>query len=149
MAMPWLKEQSSSTAGKCEPALAKLRAQGCETIGGVGFCWGTYPLMKLAAAGRIQAAVACHPSLSLGLKFFGESVADQVAAAKCPVVFMPAGNDPDIYRDGTLASPECTFADFPDMQHGFVPRGDTSKPEVERDVRRAIDLATTFLTKHL
>ena len=87
--------------------------------------------------------------------FFEQTVESQCAAAKCPMALLPAGNDDDHYRDGTLKKIiedngyECLEADFPDMQHGWVPRGDISKPEVARDVQKALDTAVAFLTKHL
>jgi hypothetical protein len=37
----------------------------------------------------------------------------------------------------------------PEMQHGWVPRGDLSIPEVERDVKKALDLALAYFKKHL
>jgi len=37
--------------------------------------------------------------------------------------------------------------EFPDMLHGWVNRGDLSDPKVARDVRLAMDLATTFFRK--
>jgi hypothetical protein len=79
----------------------------------------------------------------------------RAAAAGCPMCFMPAGNDDDHYRDGTLKKlieangHECLAVDFPDMKHGWVPRGDVSAPEVARDVQQALDTAVTFFTKHL
>ena len=37
----------------------------------------------------------------------------------------------------------------PEMQHGWVPRGDITQPAVERDVKKALELATAFFTKHV
>ena len=36
-----------------------------------------------------------------------------------------------------------------DQDHGWVPRGDTSIPEVERDVRRARDLYIEFFDRYV
>jgi len=39
--------------------------------------------------------------------------------------------------------------DFPEMNHGWVNRGELSDPKVARDVRLAMDLATAFFRKHV
>lgn len=139
----------------CEPTLAMLAAKGADSVGAIGFCWGAYPVFQLSADDLIKAGVSCHPSLKIGNMFFQQSVESQCAAAKCPMVFCPAGNDDDHYRDGTLKKlieangHECLEADFPDMKHGWVPRGDVSEAEIARDVQKALDTATSFFTKHL
>ncbi len=37
---------------------------------------------------------------------------------------------------------------FPDMVHGWVPRGDLSDPLVERDVAAALDKMRFFFSRH-
>ncbi|KAJ8603473.1 hypothetical protein CTAYLR_005110 [Chrysophaeum taylorii] len=85
------------------PAFEYLAQKGVTKFGAIGFCWGAYGVCKLAAEGKISAGVSCHPSLVIGKMFFDESEASQVEATKCPLAFLPAGNDPDHYKDGTLA----------------------------------------------
>lgn len=153
--MAWLKKVSVDADSQAAPAFAKLKSVGCETIGAVGFCWGAYPVCKLAAASKITAAVCAHPSLKIGNMFFEETVEAQCANVKAHLLFMPASNDDDYYRDGTLTDLikkngfEATTEDFPDMKHGWVPRGDTGDDVVKRDVERAINTATAFFEKHL
>ena len=138
-----------------EPTFALLAEKGVDSVGAIGFCWGAYPVFQLSADGKLKAGVSCHPSLKIGNMFFDQSVESQCAGAACPMALLPAGNDDDHYRDGTLKKiiedkgHECLEVDFPDMSHGWVPRGDISKPEVARDVQKALDTAVAFFTKHL
>ncbi|KAJ1456979.1 dienelactone hydrolase [Pelagophyceae sp. CCMP2097] len=154
-AMAWLKAMSAESVDRIAPAFSKLSAVGAKSVGAIGFCWGAYPTFKLSAAGLIKAGAACHPSLKLGNMFFGETEEAQAAAAMCHMMLMPASNDDDRYRDGTLSKIveangfEARVRDFPDMQHGWVPRGDATLPDVKRDVEVAIREAAAFFQKHL
>ena len=38
---------------------------------------------------------------------------------------------------------------FPDMKHGWTTRGDMSDPKVDRDVKKALNLALSFFTKYM
>lgn len=156
-AVAWLKGLTVWETQKelLEPAFAALEKKGVKKIAAVGFCWGAYGVCKLASEGKIGAGASFHPSLKIGNMFFGESEEDQVKVTKAPLAFYPAGNDPDMYKDGTLANLvnaagfDCETVEFPNQQHGFVARGDTSDPELANDVKKALELCTAFLTKHL
>ena len=43
----------------------------------------------------------------------------------------------------------CAVFAVPEMQHGWVPRGDLSVPAVERDVKAALEQATAYFTRLL
>jgi len=155
-AMAWLKAKSDYTGylkGALKPAFEHLTSQGVTSVGAIGFCWGAYGVTKLSCDGLIHAGVSCHPSLKIGNMFFAEAEADQVKPAKAPLLFLPAGNDPPLYTDGTLvaddASVEVVAQAFPEMKHGWVPRGDAADAAVARDVEAALKAATDFLGKHL
>ena len=91
----------------------------------------------------------------MGKLFLDEDEEDQVKTVKCPQMFLPAGNDPAHYKDGTLKAiveatgNACVCHEFKEMAHGWVPRGDASKPEVARDVAAALDMAAGFFRSHL
>jgi len=156
-AMAWLKTVTAWDAQSklLEPALELLKSKGVTKVGAIGFCWGAYGVVKLSGESKILAGVSCHPSLRIGNMFFEESEETQLETAKCPLAFFPAGNDPEHYKDGTLAKVvektgnEYFVTDFPDMAHGWVPRGDTKDPNVARDVQKCLDLSTTFFKKYL
>ena len=155
--MTWLKQQSNydgylKTA--LQPAFDCLAAKGATGgVGAIGFCWGAYGVVKLACDGSIKAGVSCHPSLKIGQMFFDESEADQVKPAQAPLLFMPAGNDDALYSDGTLQADsgvEVAHRAFPDMAHGWVPRGDAAgDAAVARDVEAALKAATEFFAARL
>ena len=85
----------------------------------------------------------------------GEDEETQCRAVKCPQCLMPAGNDPEHYKDGSLKAiiegtgNACVVQEFPEAAHGWVPRGDATSKEVARDVEAAIALATSFFGEHL
>ena len=71
-------------------------------------------------------------------------------------MFLPAGNDPPETKEGGLArktlgegDSSLKIVEFPDMLHGWTVRGDMSVPEVDRDIRAALDLTIDFVRTHL
>ena len=133
-----------------------LEPKGITSVGAVGFCWGAYVVFKMSAAGMIRAGASCHPSLQIGPYLFEDPIADQAAAAKCPMLLCPAKNDPKEVQEGGVVQTSLTERDiackvraFPDMQHGFVPRGDATVPEIKRDVQLAVEEVGSFLSAHL
>lgn len=155
-AMKWLKGVSDYPGylkEALQPAFEYLVSKGATNgIGAIGFCWGAYPVVKLACDGAIKAGVSCHPSLKIGKMFFDEEEADQVKPSQAPLLFMPAGNDDALYTDGTLKADsgvEVAAVPFPEMKHGWVPRGDASDPAVARDVERALKAATDFFSARM
>jgi len=155
--MAWLKELTTweKQGPLLEPGFDLLKSKGVTKIGAIGFCWGAYGVLKLSAEKKIDVGVTCHPSLRIGQMFFEESEETQCSKAGCPIAFYPAGNDPNHYRDGTLAKIveangfECAAEDFPDMAHGWVPRGDTKDDKVSRDVKKCLESSTAFFDKYL
>ncbi len=66
---------------------------------------------------------------------------------------MPAGSDhanvkPDGLGENVLKE-RLQIVEFPEMRHGWTTRGDLSSAAVERDVKKAIDLAIKHFDKHL
>ena len=39
-----------------------LKKQGCESIGSIGTCWGTYPVIRMSSYPDIKAGISMHPS---------------------------------------------------------------------------------------
>ena len=69
-----------------------------------------------------------------------------------------AGNDPDDVKPGgsfekILRAKDfgrnCVFVAFPDMQHGWVSRGDDRDPVIKRDVEKALHLTFEFFQQNL
>ena len=153
----FLKPATANCAAMHEPLFSYLAGKGATEYGAVGFCWGAYGVVKLSSLGKLKAGVSCHPSLKVGQMFLGESEEDQVKTVKCPQMFLPAANDPDHYKDGTLKAlveatgHACVTHEFKEMKHGWVPRGDASDPKgpVARDVAAALEMAAGFFRSHL
>ncbi len=74
-------------------------------------------------------------------------------AVKCPQMFMPANGDhANTFPDGLgkkVLGDGLEIVPFPDMQHGWSVRGDMKDPKVERDVKKAFNMALTFFGKYL
>lgn len=141
---------------------ADLKGQGVERIALTGFCWGSCPVAyslsepALMAQYGLTCGVMCHPSLSIEQRVFDRNPTDLVDRIQGPVLFMPAGNDQVEYRaHGAWYQslharvPATETLDFPEMMHGWVPRGDASKPEVARDVQRAMEAMLAYINKNM
>jgi len=144
---------------KLEPeldlAIAFLKDKGVTTIGSVGYCWGGWVVAHLATTGKIQAGASCHPSIRVGPMIYDETEEEICSAIQCPIILCPAGNDPPNVKEGgelvqlIAANHACKSVEFPDMQHGWVIRGDTSDAAVARDVTAAVNEVTAFFDEHL
>eukprot|EP01013_Petalomonas_cantuscygni_P037116 TRINITY_DN67888_c0_g1_i1.p1 TRINITY_DN67888_c0_g1~~TRINITY_DN67888_c0_g1_i1.p1 ORF type:complete len:264 (+),score=36.61 TRINITY_DN67888_c0_g1_i1:178-969(+) len=149
----------------CRPILAAclehLAAVGVRDVFLAGFCWGCWVAMRAAAlpAGdlphwdRVRGLVHFHPSIHLERAMGGDD-ADVAARTRVPSLFLTAGNDQENVRPGgalvtaLAARPETAKSrsvDFPDMKHGWVPRGDIADAAVLRDVRKAIEDALAWM----
>ena len=74
-------------------------------------------------------------------------------------MLLQAGNDPDNTKPGGAVhqalgkhpgfGAKCVVEDFPEMKHGWLPRGDLSQPAVARDVAAAMKKVLAFLDQHL
>ena len=74
-------------------------------------------------------------------------------------MLLQAGNDPENTKPGGAVhqalqqhlgfGSKCVVEEFPDMKHGWLPRGDLSQPAVSRDVAAAMKKVLAFLHQHL
>ena len=133
-----------------------MKNKGCTRIGAVGFCWGAYPVFGESARGKIHAGASCHPSLGVGEMLFDDKVTDQAAKVTCPILLCPAGNDPPVVKNGGEVQKiiqdkggSCDIVEFPDMKHGWVPRGDSSDASVARDVQKSLEVTCKFFHEKL
>jgi dienelactone hydrolase len=149
LSLPW----EGSLKPRIASILDHIQSLGDKSIVMTGCCWGGLVLAWAAGDYQdiIKAGVIFHPSLSLEERIFGGNSAKVAEKIKCPILLMPAGNDPPIYRTGgdvleTLKSnnSKSNFIDFPNMQHGWVSRGDVSDPDTKEAVQKALTEAFTF-----
>ena len=88
--------------------------------------------------------------------FFDDPPVEQAKKVTCPILLCPAGNDGADVKDGgevqaaiRAKNLTCKCVEFPEMKHGWVPRGDASDDNVARDVKLAIETCTNFFTETL
>uniref|UniRef100_A0A7S0G3D5 Dienelactone hydrolase domain-containing protein n=1 Tax=Rhodosorus marinus TaxID=101924 RepID=A0A7S0G3D5_9RHOD len=157
--------QSAFRSHLLEGVIPLMREKGVEKAGMMGFCWGAYLVFEASGDSELtsifKAAISCHPSYQLHpLVFNGHSEAlDLAEKVLIPQLLCSAGNDKDYVREGgsiitvLKAKPEiannCKVVNFDDMLHGWVNRGDASKPEVEAGVKEAVQLSLNFLKETL
>lgn len=133
---------------------------GIQKISAIGFCWGSYIAFQACADpdvnDSIVASALFHPTLGLNQAFDKDPESKDIAEhVNIPSLFVPAGNDPDflgpegpVMKILKMKCPSSKSIVMKDMSHGFVIRGDVSNPAVKRDVKEAIELATSFLKEH-
>lgn len=101
-----------------------------------------------------KAHVGFHPSHATYPISF-TSLEKALGAVKCPQMYLVAANDQVkpgdkselAIRNG--AKQEVSITLYDKQQHGWVNRGDVTKPEVAADVERALNQACEFIGKYL
>lgn len=145
-----------SLAPKLDEVYAEMKANGVESIGIIGFCWGAWVVFHASSTGKVNAGVSCHPSVRVGPLLYGEQETALAQAVTVPQCLMPASNDPaNLKTGGELVNiingndVLCETHEYADMMHGWVPRGDASQPLVAEKVEHALTRATLFFRAHL
>jgi len=155
----WLKLTPPSVLLKDFEIIYKfLNEKEVKKIGAIGFCWGCFVLVLASSTGRLSAGVNIHPSLGTGARVFNIPETEQADKVTCPQLFLPCTNDPANVKPGGEVQQllnkkpfghQCEYYALEEVNHGFLPRGDISKPEVARNVKFAMETSINFLTKHL
>ena len=119
----------------------------------LGFCWGSYVVVKMSESPIIKAGVSMHPSHSKICEQIGENEELQLKNIKCPQLFLPAGNDhPNTKFGGAgkkVLGDALKIIEFSDMTHGWSVRGDMADPVVERDVVKAFNFTLAFFKQYM
>ncbi|KAJ1665431.1 hypothetical protein IW140_003401 [Coemansia sp. RSA 1813] len=154
----WISEFKANKAGwehnraMFTAAVEILRAEGVESIGAIGFCWGAKLAIRGLAesgesgAGVIKSGALIHPSM-LEKEDFEEAAG--------PILLLPTKDEADFTEFFAIAKAkpfgEASYQErFNNQTHGFcAARGDFSKPEVVSDVNKAIQLTVGFFKKTL
>ncbi|TYZ59227.1 hypothetical protein PybrP1_002235 [[Pythium] brassicae (nom. inval.)] len=125
----------------------------------VGYCWGGWIGAQQSALPEpvIKGNVSFHPSWALENMIKGDGAVEKLAERiNVPQLLLAAGDDPAFVRaDGSVhkilaAKPGVVGAhsnviDFPDMNHGWVNRGELEKPGVKDAVAKAWHTAIKFI----
>ncbi len=131
--------------------------KGINQIGAMGFCWGGWAIAKSYQAGNApfwQLVISPHPSFKIEPWVFGGDDVALMQSMTCPVLLMPAGNDPSYTKPDSrefqnIPNKESKSIMFEDMVHGWTTRGDMTDPKVKRDVEAALTAALDFVQMHL
>ena len=98
-----------------------------QAIGVLGFCYGTWLFSKTSSCGDVDfaCAVGCHPATILEGAAFGRNEQEMLDKLKQPTLFLWAGNDSDIYKEGgagrvALEKSGGKVEEYNDMVHGWV-----------------------------
>jgi len=151
---PWEKVSKDLTA----TVYPHLAAKGVESFGMMGFCWGSWVVLKASGTGKLSAGVSAHPSHSKIEPLWGGTEEKLFEAVQCPQLIMAAANDPDLHKPGGLDEKElkkkpfgdkCIVREFARQQHGWVPRGDISDAVIAEDVEAALSLTLEFFRTNL
>jgi dienelactone hydrolase len=140
---------------------------GITDFGAMGFCWGGWAIAKTCQASSLSSATAAvvpswkvvvspHPSFKIEPWVFGGDDVQLMQSMTCPVLLMPAGNDPPYTQPDSAefqAMPNKKSSKsihFQDMSHGWTTRGDlTDDPKLKRDVDAALQASLDFIQTHL
>ena len=140
----------------CQNVFRHITERGIARIGSVGFCWGAWVIFRSSALGLpLTAGAGCHPSLRLEC-FTGGSVEALTNSVKCPMSLASARNDPENVQAGgevenILKSifPSSEVHSYPEVDHGWVTRGDLTDEVVAKGVKDALAQVSAFFQAHL
>ena len=110
-------------------------------------------VLRLSSYVDFKAAISMHPSHSLICVMLGVDEEKLLKETLCPQMFFSAGDDHANTKIGGLAKKVLTdgleVIECPDMNHGWTTKGDLSRPEVERDIKKASNFTVAFFGKYL
>merc|ERR1711915_151736 len=134
------------------------RESGPLSIGLIGTCWGSYPVVLLSRFSDIRCGISMHPSHDKLLPLSGQNETEVLSKIVAPQLFMIEGSYigvgvRDSVKPGGIADQilgdKIVIEEFPDMAHGWTVGGNMNDPKIARDVERAKTLALDFLKKYL
>lgn len=103
----------------------ELRSNGFTKLGAVGYCWGGWAVLRLAAEKMVEAVICAHPSSITN---------DDFDAVETPIMFLAPEKDRmfsdelKLYAFNKLVlekkSRSVEWAHFPGVAHGCLTKGD-------------------------
>jgi len=154
----WFKSQNYAKVGPDVQACAAFLKEetGGQSMGVLGFCYGTWLLSKASSTGDVDfaCAVGCHPATVLEEAVFGNSEEEMMNGLKQPTKFLWAGNDSEAYlKDGAckaaLEKSGGGVVEYGDMLHGWVSRGDIADEKVKEGVEKAMNDIMGFFADNM
>lgn len=142
-----------------QDAIAYLQSEyKSESFVTYGYCYGGWVGAQQSALPTpiIKGNISFHPSWALENLLNGEGAVEKLAGRiTVPQLLLAASDDPLFVReDGSVikilsdkpeTSAHSSALNFPDVNHGWVNRGDLEKPEVKASVAKAWHTAIKFI----
>ncbi|KAG7402314.1 hypothetical protein PHYBOEH_000022 [Phytophthora boehmeriae] len=157
----WFKKYTfeQQFSPKIQDAIKYLKNEaGAERLISYGMCWGSWvgATQTAQADPVVLGHVSFHPTWIVENIVKGDGAVDKLAeSVKVPQILMAAGDDPDFVKpDGSVDKILKARADigaksevliFPDMNHGWVHRGDMNDPATKAAVMKAWHAAVKFI----
>lgn len=146
----WIQSHGTDKGTEdAEQVLSDLASKGFSTIGAAGFCWGAKVTVQLAKAGRIQAAVLCHPSFV---------TVEDIKEVRAPIAILGAEVDqmspPELIKQfedilSTKSEVESLVKIFPSVSHGWTVRYKDEDESVLKCAEEAHQDMLNWFTKYL
>jgi hypothetical protein len=96
-----------------------------------------------------------HPSIHLEERVFQRSIQALFDKIQKPLLLLPTKGDPDGYREHgeyytslKARLPDSDCYDFPEEEHGFIPRADISDPDRKAAVALALQKILNYFEAH-
>merc|ERR1719318_1669283 len=83
--------------------LPYLQKESPSSIGMIGTCWGSYPVVHLSTFNTISAGVSMHPSHPILMATAGEDEAEVLGLIQSPQLFLVEGEAVDSVKTGGLS----------------------------------------------
>jgi hypothetical protein len=117
--------------------------------------WVGCQLLASSSADHFICLAIGHPSVHLEERAFQKSTQELIDRVQKPVLLLPSRGDPDEYRENGFfyvslkrRFPSSETYDFPNNDHGFIPRSDISIPENKEAVDLALDKILCYFAKY-
>ena len=125
----------------------------------VGFCFGGWVIGKTMGHGvPWKCGVGIHPAFNLEQIHGGTESSLAKGVLSIPYFLMPAGNDSKQIKVGGTVTAILAKArnvkesqvslEFPEMSHGWVPRGNPEDDNIRNAQNKALEKTAEFILKH-
>lgn len=140
-----------------EKVVPWMEAQGARRFASVGFCWGSYGVMKCAVSPeKFRCGASFHPSTEGICKATGEDDIQICREVRCPQLVVACAQEPDSWRPGGAAQQAADAAVSGNVwqmaegtRHGYMTRSDVSVQANRDAVANGFQTMVDFFNKHL
>lgn len=119
-------------------------------VGAIGYCYGGWACLQLAAKGanHVDAISIAHPSLCTKEEFDNIGVPIQILSPENDPMYTPELKEHSLKVLPTL-NVEFDYQYFPGATHGFAAKADENNPQQKKDLERAKNAAVVWFSTYL